>query len=82
MKPWASQTYQSISMLDFVFCQVIDRKKTASVSGGHRTYKGLVAEAEAGGVPAAAAWWKGVAPHSMCQEDTVPFQTDELITIN
>eukprot|EP00434_Breviolum_minutum_P026752 symbB.v1.2.023644.t3/scaffold2178.1/size86794/7 len=32
---------------------VIDRKKTASVSGGHRTYKGLVAEAEAGGVPAA-----------------------------
>lgn len=43
-------------MFDFIFCQVIDRKKTASVSGGHRTYKGLVAEAEAGGVPAAAAW--------------------------
>lgn len=50
-------------MFDFIFCQVIDRKKTASVSGGHRTYKGLVAEAEAGGVPAAAAWWKGLAVH-------------------
>eukprot|EP00435_Cladocopium_sp_Y103_P045128 s728_g12.t2 len=32
---------------------VIERKKTSSDTGGHRSYRALVTEAEAGGVPAA-----------------------------
>ena len=43
----------------FLGLQVIERKKTASDLAGHRSYRALVTEAEAGGVPAAAAWSNG-----------------------
>ena len=51
--------FKSGRAFPFLGLQVIERKKTASDLAGHRSYRALVTEAEAGGVPAAAAWSNG-----------------------